>query len=153
MFQGGSTVMVRSQHLLLVIGFMLQAGLVMPVLAADTPVAKTYQPGYWQPVARVNPQQPVNVLIVNQTGLELEYGLTEDRPIQTIPVNETIRLNSKPLPMHLPINLTSSGGRDALKYEVATEGNTVTVLIKRLENTIDGDRTLSINKTGAIYLQ
>ncbi|MDB9518918.1 hypothetical protein PN466_18400 [Roseofilum reptotaenium CS-1145] len=52
-------------------------------VVSQTPPANTYQEGFWQPIARVdNPQFPMTVELVNQTGLNLDYGLTTDSPIQ-----------------------------------------------------------------------
>jgi hypothetical protein len=121
---------------------------------AQTPPAKTYQPGYWQPIARINPQQPVSIVIVNQSGLPLEYGLTAERPVNKIPIGETTRVNSKPLPMYLLIN-PQKAEQVGLTFDVAiAEGNTVTVTVRTLADTqTPGDNALNFDKTGAIYVQ
>jgi len=53
------------------------------VVVSQTPPASTYQEGFWQPIARIeNPQFPITVELVNRTGLDLDYNLTTDSPMQ-----------------------------------------------------------------------
>jgi hypothetical protein len=127
-------------------------GMAVPILA-ENPPASTYKPGFWQPVARINPKLPLNVYIVNQSGLILEYGLTEERAVQKIPVAATTRLNVKPLPLYVLINPIAAAGRVELKYDLAVAGNnTLTVTVRRLGEGATGDRALNIDKAGAVYL-
>ena len=59
-------------------GFALVIGLTVPALAQNPP-ARTYQPGYWQPIARVNSKSPVTVTLVNQTKFPLSYSFLDER--------------------------------------------------------------------------
>lgn len=62
------------------LSFLLSMGM---SVVSQTPPASTYQEGFWQPIARVeNPQFPIAVDLVNNTGLKLDYGLTSDSPMQ-----------------------------------------------------------------------
>ncbi len=47
-----------------------------PSLPAQNPPATTFQPGPWQPVARVNTSRPVEIKIINQTDIDLNYDLS-----------------------------------------------------------------------------
>ena len=128
----------------------------VPVLAQDPP-ARTYQPGFWQPVARVNINRPIAIKLINQTEVVLEYSLTtnEAPPRQLLPRNNAV-LREIPLPAYVLINPTSSNldsSRVYLKYEVAVgDDNLVTVKIRQISDDIPGNTTLNIQESGAIYL-
>ena len=128
----------------------------VPVLAQDPP-ARTYQPGFWQPVARVNINRPIAIKLINQTEVVLEYSLTanEAPPRQLLPRNTAV-LREIPLPAYVLINPTSSNldsSRVYLKYEVAVgNDNVVTVKIRQISGDIPGNTTLNIQENGAIYL-
>ncbi len=128
----------------------------VPVLAQDPP-ARTYQPGFWQPVARVNINRPIAIKLINQTEVVLEYSLTtnEAPPRQLLPRNTAV-LREIPLPAYVLINPTSSNldsSRVDLKYEVAVgNDNVVTVKIRQISGDIPGNTTLNIQENGAIYL-
>ena len=47
------------------------------VVQAQVPSAETYQPGYWQPVARFDTKRIVEVNIINNTDIPIEYDLTD----------------------------------------------------------------------------
>ncbi|MBW4665665.1 MAG: hypothetical protein KME01_15965 [Chroococcus sp. CMT-3BRIN-NPC107] len=49
-------------------GVALVIGLTVPVLAQNPP-ARTYQPGYWQPIARVNSNSPVTCYFSKQNKI------------------------------------------------------------------------------------
>ncbi|MGK7872148.1 MAG: hypothetical protein AB4426_02170 [Xenococcaceae cyanobacterium] len=127
-------------------------------LKAQNPPASTYQPGFWQPVARVDLNRPLEIKLINQTPLVLEYDLTTNRqvsPQQLLP-EKTAVLKELPLPAYLLINAESSNSQSPLvnlKYEVAvTDDNVVTVKIKEISDDIPGDTTLNLHETGAIYI-
>ncbi len=121
------------------------------VLAQDPP-ATTFQPGPWQPVERIDPQQPVQILLINQTDLALEYGLTgPNDSVFELPVGQITQFSISMLPTFLSINGIE---RAALKYNLTV--NTVNQNLIRIEvtrlNDVSGDRTLNIDDTGAIYI-
>ncbi len=120
-----------------------------PTALAQDPPAETYQPGPWQPVARIDPAESVDVLIVNQTLLPLVYGLTDPDALErALPLGETSQLRITSLPAFLTINTEE---RTALRYTLTVQGNEVRVEVERV-NDVVGDRTLNIDDTGAIYI-
>ncbi|MBW4540426.1 MAG: hypothetical protein KME43_14965 [Myxacorys chilensis ATA2-1-KO14] len=42
--------------------------------------ASTHRPGFWQPKARINPTDPIQIVILNQTDFPLDFGLTTNQP-------------------------------------------------------------------------
>lgn len=140
---------MKSVRVLAVLGLSLGVmGLVSPGMAQDPP-AETYQPGPWQPIARIDPLQPVQVQILNQAGSLLEYGLTDpDAVEQQLPTTTTGQTLITSLPAFLTINTLE---RAALRYELTVQDNQVQVQVVRI-NDVVGDRTLNIDDTGAIYI-
>ncbi|MEI2581543.1 hypothetical protein [Scytonema sp. PRP1] len=127
-------------------------GLVTPTLTnAANPPARTYQPGYWQPVARVqNPNQPVQIKVVNQTGLPLQYGLTSGKGgIRELPVGASGVLSNTSLPDYLLVNALQP--RVKLRYDIAVNGNVATVQVYQVEAGAS-DITLNFDQSGAIYV-
>lgn len=120
-----------------------------PSALAQDPPAETYQPGPWQPIARIDSTRPVQIQIVNRVGALLEYGLTDPDTIeQILPTGQTAQTVIVSLPAFLTINTLE---RSALKYFLTVQGNQVTVQVERI-NDVVGDRTLNIADTGAIYI-
>jgi hypothetical protein len=124
---------------------------------AQTPPATTYQPGYWQPVARVNPQSPISVTLLNQTQSPLKYNFLDGRGEQNLPVGGSIQIKQISLPANIAIYepLSSSqamGGKNGsgLRYEVSTNSNAINVTIQSAPNA--DAHVLDIAKTGAIYI-
>jgi hypothetical protein len=127
-----------------------------PTVAQDPP-AETYQPGFWQPVARVDVKRPVTIKLVNQTDLTLDYGVTEIKIEPKILSPEaTATLTKFDLPLYLVIYPASSNpnsSRINLKYKVSVnEDNLVTVDIYQASDDTPGNRTFNLQETGAIYL-
>ena len=126
-------------------------------VVAQTPPAETYQPGYWQPVARVDINHPITINLINETGLTLAYSLTKSQiePFAITP-NQTMILKNVKLPLYALIYPNSQSLNNSLidlKYEVqVTLANIVEVIIKRVENSSESHRTLTVHETGAIYL-
>lgn len=123
---------------------------------AQNPPAETYQPGFWQPIARVDLKSSITVKLVNQTDFKLDYAITEDnmKPVQIEP-RETVTLTNIQVPIYIVIYPDSSDPNSStinLKYKVAVNAqNIVTVDVKQIDNDTPGNRTLNIQKTGAIY--
>ncbi|MGF1482499.1 MAG: hypothetical protein ACFB4I_23985 [Cyanophyceae cyanobacterium] len=111
------------------------------------PPATTYQPGFWQPVARVDLSRPVEVRLINQTGLDLDYGLSSDQsPPQRLAVGETVVLEGLPVPAYVLINPESLA---SIQYDVSVTDNVVSVTIKTGD---PSNTTFNINEAGAIYV-
>ncbi len=120
-----------------------------PVLAQDS-----FQPGFWQPVARVDPSQPVQLKIINNSGASLEYGLTTDEyVIAELEPEDQARLRIPELPASLNISTVSRPPFDVLSllYEIEAVDNLVTVTIG-LKDDVEGDRVVDINPDGGIYI-
>ena len=145
-------------ELLIVSAIMTTISLTVTIsLSAQNPPASTYQPGFWQPIARVNPNKPIQINIANQTEFNLEYDLTtnRDNPPRLIFPKETTVIRSFPLPAYILINVSSSEPNSSqinLKYEVTTEDNEVNVKVRPAGNDTPGNTTLNLHETGAIYV-
>ncbi|VXD23483.1 conserved exported hypothetical protein [Planktothrix serta PCC 8927] len=122
--------------------------------AVDIPViqgtpAQTYTPGAWQPVARINPNQPVTVTILNQTGYNLETGLTTGKTNTQIAPSGSYTINNVPKNSHIVINSITRAA--VLDYRIDVQDNVVNVTIKTAAG-VAGDNAINIQDTGAIYI-
>lgn len=120
-----------------------------PVLAQDS-----FQPGFWQPVARVDPSKPVQLEIINNSGASLEYGLTTDEyVIAELEPEEQARLRITTLPASLNISTVSRPPFDVLSllYQIEAVDNLVMVTVS-LKDDVEGDRVVDINPEGGIYI-
>ncbi|MBV8885917.1 MAG: hypothetical protein JO235_18245 [Chroococcidiopsidaceae cyanobacterium CP_BM_RX_35] len=126
------------------------------VTLAQNPPASTYQPGFWQPIARVDPHSPASVTLVNQTQFPLKYNFLDGRGEQNLPVGGSIQIKQVEKPANIAIYQPSSpqavGGRNGsgLKYEVSATNNTINVNIQSAANA--DAHVLNIAKTGAIFV-
>lgn len=126
----------------------------------NNPPASTYQPGPWQPVARVDVNRPVEIKIINQTQIPLEYDLTANitPSAQQIMPGETTTFNNVSMPVYLLIYRSSNAssvvpGSFNLKYDVlVNDDNTVTVTVTQVDGDTPGYSTFNLNKQGAIYI-
>jgi hypothetical protein len=119
------------------------------MVSAEQPKASTYQPGFWQPKAQINPNLPTQVEVINQTGLPLQYGLTTDTSHPLSP-GSSATLRDVPLPANLLINPTVSNR--SLKYDIAVANNVVTVKIRQVMIDTPGDGAINIKPDGGIYI-
>ncbi|HAC64122.1 MAG TPA: hypothetical protein DCF68_11435 [Cyanothece sp. UBA12306] len=124
----------------------------------QNPPAETYQPGYWQPVARFNTKKSVEVKLINQTKIPLEYDLTDLESINPQELNpgKTGILNSFGDSGYIVIYPKISVDPDnpiTLKFTVeVSEDNIVMVKIKKSEPNFLGHRAINLQKNGGIYL-
>jgi serine/threonine-protein kinase len=118
-------------------------------LKAENKLPRTFHLGFWQPTARVNPDQPLQLEVTNETNLPLQYGLTTDSPEQILPGSSAV-MNSVSLPADVLIypSVPESG----LKYDVTAIDNIVFVKVRQVASDAPGDGSLVINRTGAIYI-
>jgi hypothetical protein len=134
----------------------------LPPSQAQNPPAKTYQPGFWQPVARFNPEQPVNLTLINQSGVTLNFDITsaENLSPRDLPLGESVTLSNLGNVNYImiyPVNTDpaiNSGDRPlTLKFEVQVEEktNAAQVTITQAEPSFLGHRTINLQKTGAIF--
>lgn len=128
-----------------------------PVTLAQNPPAETFQPGPWQPIARVDATRPVGVKIINQTDILIDYDLTANvnsSPIQIAP-GEAATLKTVNIPAYILINRSVSLAEFptySLNYAVSVDNNLVTVTVTKIANDDSpGYTTLNINRSGAIF--
>jgi hypothetical protein len=149
-------------NLLTTAALLTSLGLTTPeVLFAQTPPASTYQPGYWQPVARVDLSRPLTIKIENQTDIPLEYDFSNTRDVPPQPLAEgssaTIE-EQLPIPAYLLINRSSflhssESANFNLKFEVVvSEDNVITIKVSQVDKDTPGYSTVNLHETGAIYL-
>lgn len=147
---------MRTLHPFLLIWLAIGSVTLPPVLA-QTPAAKTYQPGSFQPVVRVDPKKPIQFKAINNSGSTLEFGLTTrariarefqpgdvaSRKIDTLPASINISPPTRP-----PFSEIS------LKYKVTAKDNllTVTISIANPDAGEQGDRVIEIDDKGGVYV-
>ncbi|MFQ4145857.1 hypothetical protein [Chlorogloeopsis sp. ULAP02] len=152
----------------LVGGVTLVASLTVPVLAqkpptpklptqqklpTQNPPARTYNPGYWQPIARVNPKQAVTVILINETNSPLKYNFLDGRADNDLPVGGNAKLNNVTLPVNIaiynPSQEAAAGKAGGLRYETSAQDNTIEVRVRPVDAA--GYRVLNISKAGGVY--
>jgi hypothetical protein len=122
-------------------------------LPTQNPPARTYQPGYWQPIARVNPKQAVTVVLLNETKMPLKYNFLDGRADNDLPVGGNAKLNNIALPVNIaiynPSQEAAAGKAGGLRYETSAKGNTIEVRVQPVE--VGGYRVLNVSKGGGVY--
>ena len=128
------------------------------LVQAQNPPAQTYQPGFWQPVARIDINRPSEVKLINKTDLILEYDLTNNQTeeVPNLAPGNTTSITGFKLPAYILIDPSTSNpdsSRIKLQYQVSVDSNnTVNVEIIRAEQNMMGNRTLNLHETGSIYI-
>jgi hypothetical protein len=116
-------------------------------LAQDPTPIQSETSVQWVPLARINPANPVTIALHNKTAEPLEYLLTTHTDFRTLAPGETVSLILTDVPTFLNINAKRSVG---VKYGLKINGNTVMVDLNLTSG--QGDTTLNVHETGAIYL-
>lgn len=131
---------------------------VIPPVLAETPPAQTYQPGFWQPVARFNPKENVSLKMVNESGIKLNYDITSletDAPRDLENGQDIVLkdINISAYIMVYPAQNIDPDNPFALKFTVSVNeaDNLVTVTVIKADKGFMGHRTINLQKTGAIY--
>ena len=127
------------------------------VVQAQVPSAETYQPGYWQPVARFDTKRIVEVNIINNTDIPIEYDLTDLEAMnpQKLEPQQTGNLkgfgSSANIVIYPLVNDTSEFN---LRYTVAMDedNNIVNVSVIKDKPSFLGHRSVDLQQTGAVYL-
>jgi len=143
----------------LTLSLVFSLGLVFPPsLPAQNPPATTFQPGPWQPVARVNMSRPVEIKIINQTDIDLNYDLSaniDSSPQLLSPGTETT-LRGFVIPAYILINRANAAAdpySSSLIYaEEVNDDNLVTITVTKVPGSTPGYTTFNINQQGAIYI-
>ena len=135
------------------------AGLLpLGVVTAQNPPAQTYQPGFWQPVARVDVNRPITLNLINQTGLIVDYAITDvEMKAVSIQSAQTVILDDIKPPLYVVIYPNSKknpiNSRIYLKYEVeVTQTNIIEVKISQTEEDNQSHRSFNLQESGAIYI-
>ncbi|MCF2972702.1 hypothetical protein L1047_16015 [Synechococcus sp. Nb3U1] len=103
-----------------------------------------------RPVARFNPDRPSELVIINRTGLPLEYGFTDPRrEVFEFPPEETLRLSNYRIPNCMAINTPMLA---PVGYRVSVDPTNVITVEVRLVNDVSGDHCLDLQATGAIFV-
>ncbi len=105
----------------------------------------------WEPVARISPQKPFRVEIINQTGINLDYSSTTNEfPPRTVASGAKTSVQQLPLPVYLLIS--PANPRFNLKYFVTTKDNVVTIKVLQGPDPTPGNTTVNIQETGGIFV-
>ncbi|YAI81446.1 MAG: hypothetical protein ACQJCO_06385 [cyanobacterium endosymbiont of Rhopalodia sterrenbergii] len=132
------------------------------ILAQDLP-AETYQPGYWQPVDRFDVKRSVEVLLINKTGIPIEYDLTDLKSTnpQVLKAGEMGTLKNFGDSAYIVVYPTISVDPNnplTLRFNVKVEeDNKIIVLIEKdfiskKDPNFLGHRAINLQKNGGIYL-
>ncbi len=121
------------------------------VQAQDAAPNAPQQPGFWQPVALVNPTQPIQIQLINRTSLVLDYALTtNEAPPRQLQPGGSAALTKFALPAFLLISPTQT--QISLQFNVKVTKNMIAVEIRQAGGATPGDSTLNINQGGGIYI-
>ncbi|MFQ3583333.1 MAG: hypothetical protein SNJ85_00150 [Cyanobacteriota bacterium] len=108
------------------------------------------QAAFNRPVARFSPNRPSELVIINRTGLPLEYGFTDPRQdVSEFPPEETLRLSNYRIPNCMAINTPMLA---PVQYLVSVDPMNVITVEVRLVNDVSGDHCLDLQATGAIFV-
>ncbi|GBF80690.1 hypothetical protein [Aphanothece sacrum] len=124
---------------------------------AKDPPAATYQPGFWQPIARFNTKKPVEIKLINNTTIPLEYDLTGVEIItpETLAPGNTSTLKNFGDSAYIVVYYQTPVDVDnpfTLKFNVnVSDNNVVTVTIEKAEPSFFGHRAINLQQNGAIY--
>ncbi|HSF74272.1 MAG TPA: hypothetical protein VLA84_10785 [Microcoleus sp.] len=113
------------------------------------------KPGFWQPQAQVDNTRNITLRLLNETGLNLEYG-PSGGSLSSLPVgtskNIIVRISNRTGDIaNIPINAT--GGSTTLKYDynVDSQTNILTIRITRSDDSTRQDRSVYIDEKGRVY--
>ncbi len=113
------------------------------------------KPGFWQPQAQVDNTRNITLRLLNETGLNLEYGQSGAN-LSSLPVgaskNLIVRISNRTGDIaNIPINATT--GTTTLKYDynVDSQKNIVTIRITRSDARTRQDRSVYIDEKGRVY--
>ncbi|NJK73785.1 MAG: hypothetical protein HC942_06120 [Microcoleus sp. SU_5_6] len=113
------------------------------------------KPGFWQPEAQVDNTRNITLRLLNETGLNLEYGQS-GVGLSSLPVggerNVIVRISNRTGDIaNIPINV--QGGTTTLQYDynVDPQKNIVTVRISTSDGRTRQDRAVYIDEKGRVY--
>lgn len=122
--------------------------------ATNTSPAKTYRPGYWQPVTRINPQSPVTVTLINNASVDLKYNLLDDKGEVDLPAGSSKQLSRFSLPANIaiynPAAASDAARTGGLDFKPSATNNDLQITIQSVSS--EDDAVVNISQTGAIYV-
>jgi hypothetical protein len=113
------------------------------------------KPGFWQPQAQVDNTRNITLRLLNETGLNLEYGQS-GVALSSLPVgaskNILVRISNRTGDIaNIPINVTGASTTLKYDYNVDAKQNIVTVRITTSDGRTRQDRSVYIDEKGRIY--
>ncbi|MEZ2319925.1 MAG: hypothetical protein ACBR15_13090 [Microcoleus sp.] len=113
------------------------------------------KPGFWQPEAKIDNTRNITLRLLNETGLNLEYGQS-GVGLSSLPIGSTknvmVRIGNRTGDLaNIPINV--KGGTTTLKYDYSVDAqqNIVTVRISTSDGRTRQDRSIYIDEKGRVY--
>ncbi|MGA7952073.1 MAG: hypothetical protein WCA07_01000 [Gloeobacterales cyanobacterium] len=108
------------------------------------------------PVATINPKLPVKAILINQSKMTLEYGLTTSGT-RRLAAGQTVTYNRVRNPFYAvfyPVTSSSNQYQEpAFKFDVTAKKNVVTVKIRQLQDGAVGDSVIRIRPDGGIFVK
>ncbi len=113
------------------------------------------RPGFWQPGAQIDNTRNLTLILLNETGLNLEYGQS-GVGLSLLPIGSTknvmVRVSNRTGDIaNIPINVKD--GTTTLKYDYSVDAkkNIVTVRITTSDGRTRQDRSIYIDEKGRVY--
>jgi len=117
----------------------------------------------WEPIARIeNPRFPIQIALVNQTGISLDYGFTDDPeaiPLTLSPdARSSVTLTDPSILLSVnPVSTSTDGDIPLLLFEVQVQSdNAIEVIIKPGGgDDLTGDaigQVLDVQESGGIFV-
>ncbi|MBD2578108.1 hypothetical protein [Oscillatoria sp. FACHB-1406] len=130
-------------------------GMTTPLLVrAQEPPANTYQPGFWQPVARYDATRSARIRLVNRTDSALQYNLTSELGgTRRLFAGESVILSNVEPDSYVIVyseDKTEQAGFP-VRYRIAVSDNLVTVDIVRSATAL-GEQTVHLHPNGGIFV-
>ncbi len=144
-------------------------GLVAPRVAISQPSPTgDYEPGYWQPEATIaNINQPINITLINDTGITLHYGYSFQRLLESYGTGPDVVFpdgDTDSFSVHISSNegdLASINVYDpsqpeqkTLRYQYNTSGNNLLVRVsldRQEPETVAASSAVYIDERGRVY--
>jgi hypothetical protein len=113
------------------------------------------KPGFWQPQAQVDNTRNITLRLLNETGLNLEYGQS-GVGLSSLPVgaskNIIVRVSNRTADIaNIPINVKGASTTLKYDYNVDSKQNIVTVRISTSDGRTRQDRSVYIDEKGRVY--
>ncbi|MFB2895695.1 hypothetical protein ACE1CI_22540 [Aerosakkonemataceae cyanobacterium BLCC-F50] len=114
--------------------------------------ANTFSTGFWQPQAQVNPKQPINITLLNQSGFPVNYGFGRNAA-GTLPPNGTSNFTAGSINEISDIVNVNIYSPEILAFDYSTDPqqNQLFVRVRLAGNPADEDRSVYIDETGRVY--